>query len=576
MQIVLFKDALEHFGAKELKRYGIDYEGREWLKRATIDLSDLSTQKINGLKNALAKISSKQKIYGIQTAIKDVDNWLFVKKGNANRVKARNSAQAAQLLIEYLRPVPGHRIYKRGINEGNVCFAYYVNTITHREKEITPRGVIPAYLSISLLFQEFGGGEGMRIRLEDDNCRGKTASDILLERSFLIETDELRKQYLDDFKRFETESKVIGTQYYATGFASTDVDGNDDDDDDNNYWWRRSVKTIKLDRSGEPAKVVMDLFYESDKKEGEDRIHVNSMFWQDKPGWLDDDEDGDIGDDICESENIRPEIPIHPLVACFDLRRHLRLKIHIGQLTLYKYDNKLGDKLVLPHEHRSLIGTLLEQAMTFKDIVRGKGQGAVVLCAGQPGTGKTLTSEVYAEVCGRPLYSVQCSQLGTSPDDLEEQLLKIFVRSQRWNAILLLDEADVYVSKRGADLTQNAIVGVFLRTLEYYNGVMFLTTNRADLVDDAIASRCIARIDYLIPKKDDQKKIWKILAETTGAKLSESELDQILQDNPDLSGRDIKNLMKLALMVGAGKGDAITAKTIKYVKQFKPTKEEKS
>ena len=96
----------------------------------------------------------------------------------------------------------------------------------------------------------------------------------------------------------------------------------------------------------------------------------------------------------------------------------------------------------------------------------------------------------------RPLYSVQCSQLGLEPADLERELLKIFTRAARWNAILLLDEADVYIHRRGSDIQQNAIVGVFLRVLEYYSGVMFLTTNRAELVDDAIASRCLARIDY--------------------------------------------------------------------------------
>ena len=47
----------------------------------------------------------------------------------------------------------------------------------------------------------------------------------------------------------------------------------------------------------------------------------------------------------------------------------------------------------------------------------------------------------------RPLYSVQCSQLGLEPADLERELLKIFTRAARWNAILLLDEADVYIHR---------------------------------------------------------------------------------------------------------------------------------
>ena len=38
----------------------------------------------------------------------------------------------------------------------------------------------------------------------------------------------------------------------------------------------------------------------------------------------------------------------------------------------------------------------------------------------------------------------------------------------------------------------NAVVGVFLRVLEYFNGLLFLTTNRIDDIDEAIVSRCIA------------------------------------------------------------------------------------
>src|SRR6185295_19284784 len=104
-------------------------------------------------------------------------------------------------------------------------------------------------------------------------------------------------------------------------------------------------------------------------------------------------------------------------------------------------------------------------------IVAGKTGGTIVFCTGEPGTGKTLTGEVFSEVIKRPLYVVQCSQLGTDEEELEKQLKKVLRRAQRWGAILLIDEADVYVRERGDDIQQNAIVGVFLRVLEYYRGI---------------------------------------------------------------------------------------------------------
>lgn len=138
---------------------------------------------------------------------------------------------------------------------------------------------------------------------------------------------------------------------------------------------------------------------------------------------------------------------------------------------------------------------------------------------------------------------------------------------------MLLDEADVYVHQRGSDLQQNAIVGVFLRVLEYHSGVLFLTTNRGDLVDDAILSRCTARIPYGVPSTSDQVKIWKNLATMNKVEISDEEISGIVELHSKLSGRDIKNLLKLAILVSKDKGCRINADLITEVKIFKPTAE---
>jgi len=287
-------------------------------------------------------------------------------------------------------------------------------------------------------------------------------------------------------------------------------------------------------------------------------------------------EDDEIDDteleDVYDKEPII-EIPLHPMLAVFDLRRQLRLRVHLGQLEQYKYDERLGDKLVLPDEERKLVAMLVEHKGAFQDVIKGKGQGAVILCAGPPGTGKTLTAEVYCEVAKRPLYSVQCSQLGLSADSLEKALLKVFARAQRWNAILLLDEADVYVTKRGTDMQQNAIVGVFLRVLEYYKGVLFMTTNRAEAVDDAIASRCIAKIPYGVPNTIQQARIWRVLADTAGIKITDADIREITSKHPKLTGRDVKNLLKLAQLIRVDDKKRPMPEIINFVKRFKPTED---
>ena len=78
----------------------------------------------------------------------------------------------------------------------------------------------------------------------------------------------------------------------------------------------------------------------------------------------------------------------------------------------------------------------------------GKGRGLVAVLHGPPGTGKTLTAEGIAELLKRPLYMVSTGELGTRPDQLETELNKILDVAHSWGAVLLLDEADVFLGTR--------------------------------------------------------------------------------------------------------------------------------
>ena len=62
----------------------------------------------------------------------------------------------------------------------------------------------------------------------------------------------------------------------------------------------------------------------------------------------------------------------------------------------------------------------------------------------------------------------------------------------------------------------------FLRTLEYYEGLMFLTTNRPNDIDDAIINRCAAVIAYDYPSPDDTQEIWRVMGRHYKNKLDEA------------------------------------------------------
>jgi SpoVK/Ycf46/Vps4 family AAA+-type ATPase len=128
---------------------------------------------------------------------------------------------------------------------------------------------------------------------------------------------------------------------------------------------------------------------------------------------------------------------------------------------------------------------------------------------------------------------------------MEAPLKEILLRAQRWGAVLLIDEADVYIKRRDDNLTMNAVVGVFLRVLEYFNGLLFLTTNRIDDIDEAIVSRCIALIRYHPPDAAGRRRIWQVMGEQFALGLEAALLDRLPALFPEATGRDIKGLAKL-------------------------------
>lgn len=263
-------------------------------------------------------------------------------------------------------------------------------------------------------------------------------------------------------------------------------------------------------------------------------------------------------------------VPEHPVIRVFDLKTHEFYWVHSAVLTPYKYDKTLRDKLILPPSHRDLLDVLTSDLGAFvEDIIEGKSAGNVILCKGIPGVGKTLTAEVYAELIERPLYSIHSGSLGTSASQIEKSLQMIFQRAKRWDCVLLLDEADVFVVQRGDNIEQNAIVAEFLRTLEYFDGLLFMTTNRPNDIDEAIVSRCAAIIGYTPPSAKDAAAIWRVMATQYKAEVDDGLIAGLVDLFPTIAPRDIKMLFRLALRVAKGRNETLTLGTFRRCAMFR-------
>jgi SpoVK/Ycf46/Vps4 family AAA+-type ATPase len=179
-----------------------------------------------------------------------------------------------------------------------------------------------------------------------------------------------------------------------------------------------------------------------------------------------------------------------------------------------------------------------------------------------------------AEVLNRPLYSVSVGELGTDPQELEASLRKILDMASRWNAVLLLDEADIFLEARNEhDIHRNAMVGVFLRLLEYHTGVLFLTTNRVRNFDPAFHSRISLALQYPNLTSDTRAQVIANLSQKARVPI---DVDRF-KDEP-INGRQIKNALRIAQTLAQAENTPFTndhlARVLELTGQFQRYLEE--
>ncbi|RAH71883.1 ATP-binding protein [Aspergillus aculeatinus CBS 121060] len=238
-----------------------------------------------------------------------------------------------------------------------------------------------------------------------------------------------------------------------------------------------------------------------------------------------------------------------PWVRGFSLRKKEWRAFVVDEVEDIVWSKDAFDSLVLPRGQQDLKKLILAVAKaqshdSFDDVVHGKGQGVILLLSGPPGVGKTLTAESIAEVMKVPLYVLGAGDLGTTVANVEAKLEEVLELVPRWNAVLLIDEADVFLEARTvSDLARNELVSIFLRKMEYYEGILFLTSNRAENIDPAFDSRIHISLQYPDLDAVSRRQIWAQFLRAT-ADITEAQLDSLAE--LELNGRQIKNVLKTA------------------------------
>ena len=184
----------------------------------------------------------------------------------------------------------------------------------------------------------------------------------------------------------------------------------------------------------------------------------------------------------------------------------------------------------------------------------------MILLHGPPGVGKTLTAETLSLATCKPLFVVSVAEIGLEAEGAEAKLEKVFSLAQKWDAILLVDEADVFLESRSQLTTpnRNALVSVLLRVLEYYAGTIILTTNRITSLDPAVLSRIHLAIRYDDLNIEQRKTVFANFLDKVGiAEEYRQELQRWFHNEAArkrINGREIRNLISSAQSLAKSKG----------------------
>ncbi|KAF8426203.1 P-loop containing nucleoside triphosphate hydrolase protein [Tirmania nivea] len=278
-----------------------------------------------------------------------------------------------------------------------------------------------------------------------------------------------------------------------------------------------------------------------------------------------------------------------PTVLGFSFSDKLWVELSVSHISDIEWNTGAFDSLVLPESQKRIVRALVEshskqstkKGSGFDDFIKGKGKGLVAVLHGRPGVGKTLTAEGISEFLKKPLYCVGAGELGTDARTLELQLGKILDVAHVWGAVLLLDEADVFLERRSVhDLHRNALVSIFLRLLEYFQGILFLTTNRVETFDEAFQSRIHIALRYSDLDRKAKKQIWssfldivaKDEASGDSANAADTPLREVVTKDElenlsrrELNGRQIKNVVRTAQALAHNKGEKLGMEHLREV-----------
>jgi len=186
-------------------------------------------------------------------------------------------------------------------------------------------------------------------------------------------------------------------------------------------------------------------------------------------------------------------------------------------------------------------------------------RGVRALFSGPSGTGKTLATKILAAVIGMDLYRVDLGAVVNKYiGETEKNLHRVLSRAEELDVILLLDEGDSVLGNRtevksANDRYANLETNYLLQRLEHYQGIIIVTTNAGQYIDNAFQRRMDIVVNFVPPQSDERRHIWRLHLPAHHA-VEDGDLAEIAT-RCALTGGQIRNAALHATLLAADAGD---------------------
>lgn len=171
--------------------------------------------------------------------------------------------------------------------------------------------------------------------------------------------------------------------------------------------------------------------------------------------------------------------------------------VSLDDVFLNQYNQKSIQQLIKEHKY-------VDELTKYGLPVNNK-----IILQGNSGCGKTTTAKAIANAIGKPiltlnLSNIVCSRIGETSQNIKQ----VFDKAGRDKAVLFLDEFDQIGKARGNDDKDvgemRRLVNTIIQLIDYFpkNALLICATNHPEIIDIALMRRFQLRINFEMPSKE--------------------------------------------------------------------------